>query len=78
MKQEQKLQLSPFYQHLKGKHEGVSLALGILSRRDVHPTSIRWLTREKKTIKKQMEMLEDMTTEIEALTGYKMAYGEEE
>ena len=30
------------YQYLKGKHEGIKLALGILNRRDTHPTSIRW------------------------------------
>tara|TARA_R100001510_G_C7553906_1_gene136576 strand:+ start:92 stop:298 length:207 start_codon:yes stop_codon:yes gene_type:complete len=64
MKQEEKLRLSPFYQHLKGKHEGVSLALNIINRRDVNPTSIRWLTREKENIKKQMEILEDITTPV--------------
>ena len=38
------------YQYLKGKHEGIKLALGILNRRDVHPTSIRWLTKERGVI----------------------------
>ena len=57
MKQDEKIQLSPFYQHLKGKHAGVSLALDIINRRNVDPISVRWLTREKENIKKQMEML---------------------
>ena len=46
------------YQYLKGKHEGIKLALGILNRRDVHPTSIRWLAKEKGIIEYQIELLE--------------------
>ena len=46
------------YQYLKGKHEGIKLALGILNRRDVHPTSIRWLAKEKGIIAYQIELLE--------------------
>lgn len=46
------------YQYLKGKHEGIKLALGILNRRDVHPTSIRWLAKEKDVIEYQIELLE--------------------
>ena len=46
------------YQYLKGKHEGIKLALGILNRRDVHPTSIRWLAKEKGSIEYQIELLE--------------------
>ena len=46
------------YQYLKGKHEGIKLALGILNRRDVHPTSIRWLAKEKGVIEYQIELLE--------------------
>ena len=46
------------YQYLKGKHEGIRLALGILNRRDVHPTSIRWLAKEKGIIEYQIELLE--------------------
>ena len=45
-------------QYLKGKHEGIKLALGILNRRDVHPTSIRWLAKEKGVIEYQIELLE--------------------
>tara|TARA_R100000152_G_C6665875_1_gene103502 strand:+ start:308 stop:562 length:255 start_codon:yes stop_codon:yes gene_type:complete len=46
------------YQYLKGKHEGIKLALGILTRRDVHPTSIQWLAKEKGIIEGQIELLE--------------------
>ena len=46
------------YQYVKGKHEGIKLALGILNRRDVHPTSIRWLAKEKGIIEYQIELLE--------------------
>ena len=46
------------YQYLKGKHEGIKLALGILNRRDVHPTSVRWLAKEKGIIEYQIELLE--------------------
>ena len=46
------------YQYLKGKHEGIKLALGILNRRDVHPTSLRWLAKEKGIIEGQIELLE--------------------
>ena len=46
------------YQYLKGKYEGIKLALGILNRRDVHPTSIRWLAKEKGVIEYQIELLE--------------------
>ena len=46
------------YQYLKGKHEGIKLALDILNRRDVHPTSVRWLAKEKGVIEYQIELLE--------------------
>ena len=46
------------YQYLKGKHEGIKLALGILNIIDVHPTSIRWLAKEKGIIEYQIELLE--------------------
>ena len=47
------------YQYLKGKHEGIKLALDILNRRDTHPTSIRWLAKEKGIIEYQIELLEE-------------------
>ena len=46
------------YQYLKGKHEGIKLALGILNRRDVHPKSVRWLVKEKGVIEYEIELLE--------------------
>ena len=67
------------YQYLKGKHEGIKLALGILNRRDVHPTSIRWLAKEKEIIKYEMELLEKKmyATTYKPLTLSQMT-GEEE
>tara|TARA_R100000234_G_C4888020_1_gene130225 strand:+ start:188 stop:397 length:210 start_codon:yes stop_codon:yes gene_type:complete len=49
--------LSPFYQELKGKREGIVLALDIINRRDVNPTSVRWLIKEKEIIEYQMKCL---------------------
>ena len=47
--------LSPVYQRLKGKHEGIVLALDIINRRDVHPASVRWLTKERENVERQIE-----------------------
>ena len=73
------------YQYLKGKHEGIKLALDILNRRDTHPTSIRWLAREKGIIEYQIKLLEEkMTTTYKPMTiaqkmGWPLyAQGEEE
>ena len=62
------------YQYLKGKHEGIKLALGILKNnvlgQDVNVTynkakfgtshrgAIRWLAKEKEIIENQIENLE--------------------
>ena len=50
-------ELYPVYQRLKGKHEGIVLALDIINRRDVNPTSVQWLVKEKEIIEYQMECL---------------------
>ena len=47
--------LSPLYQRLKGKHEGIVLALDIINRRDVSPASVRWLIKEKEDVERQIE-----------------------
>tara|TARA_R100000482_G_scaffold82493_1_gene32633 strand:+ start:424 stop:627 length:204 start_codon:yes stop_codon:yes gene_type:complete len=49
--------LSPSYIELKGKHAGLVLALDIINRRDVNPTSVRWLIKEKEIIEYQMELM---------------------
>jgi len=49
--------LSPLYQELKGKREGIVLALDIINRRDVNPTSVRWLIKEKEIIEYQMKCM---------------------
>ena len=49
--------LSPFYQKLEGKREGIVLALDIINRRDVNPTSVRWLIKEKEDVERQMEQM---------------------
>ena len=46
------------YRFLKGKQEGIQLALGILNRRDVHPTSVQWLIKEKEIIEFAIDILE--------------------
>jgi len=44
------------YEYLKGKRDGIKLALDIITRRDAHPQSIRWLVTERDNLTQSLNL----------------------